>query len=141
MGTVKDIQLFTTILATPDNVKVMVPNGKLFGDIITNYSVFDTRRLDLAVGISYESSIQKAKEVLLSLAKGDQRVAQDPAPQAMVSELADSSVNMILRVWVNRNEYWPVKFDLTQTIKEEFDKEGIEIPFPQHVIHMVSPDS
>jgi small conductance mechanosensitive channel len=141
MGTVKEIQLFTTILATPDNVKIIVPNGKLFGEIITNYSVFDTRRLDLAVGISYESSIRKAKEVLLSLAKEDERVDSDPAPQALVSELADSSVNIILRMWVNRNDYWPVKFDLTQTIKEEFDKEGIEIPFPQHVVHMASTGS
>jgi small conductance mechanosensitive channel len=97
--------------------------------------------LDLAVGISYESSIRKAKEVLLSLAKEDERVDSDPAPQALVSELADSSVNIILRMWVNRNDYWPVKFDLTQTIKEEFDKEGIEIPFPQHVVHMASTGS
>jgi len=136
MGTVKEIELFTTVLATPDNVKVMVPNGKIFGDVITNYSIFDTRRLDLTVGIGYESSIHSAKEVLLSIAQADDRVADDPTPQVMVSELADSSVNLILRIWVNKNDYWPVKFDMTQTIKEEFDKNGIEIPFPQHVVHM-----
>jgi len=136
MGTVKDIELFTTVLATPDNVKVMVPNGKIFGDVITNYSIFDTRRLDLTVGIGYESSIHSAKEVLLSIAQDDDRVANEPAPQVMVSELADSSVNLILRIWLNKDDYWPVKFDLTQQIKEEFDKNGIEIPFPQHVVHM-----
>ena len=124
MGTVKDIQLFTTVLATPDNVKVMVPNGKIFGDTITNYSVFDTRRMDLAVGIGYESSIRKAKETLLTLAKADERVASEPVPEAMVSELADSSVNLLLRIWVDRNDYWPVKVDLTQRIKEAFDKTG-----------------
>ena len=138
MGTVKDIQLFTTVLATPDNVKVMVPNGKIFGDTITNYSVFDRRRMDLAVGIGYESSIQKAQGVLLSLAKSDGRVLAEPAPEAMVSELDDSSVNLVLRIWIAKDHYWSVKFDLTQRIKETFDEQGIDIPFPQHVVHMTS---
>ena len=137
-GTVKDIQLFNTVLATPDNVKVLVPNGKIFGDTITNYSVFDTRRLDLNVGIGYSSSIQKAQEVLLRLANEDKRILADPEPQVVVTELGDSSVNLLLRAWVNRSDFWPVKCDLTYRIKEAFDKEDIEIPFPQHVVHMMS---
>lgn len=135
-GTVKDIQLFTTVLATPDNVKVMVPNGKIFGETITNYSVFETRRLDLPVGIAYGASIDQARDVLMRLAHEDTRVADDPAPQAMVSELADSSVDLLLRIWIDRNDYWAVKFDLTQKIKQAFDEAGIEIPFPQRVVHV-----
>lgn len=139
-GTVKDIQLFTTILATPDNVKVLVPNGKIFGDTITNYSAFEKRRMDLAVGIGYGSSLEKAKAVLLALAGEDERALSEPAPQAVVSELADSSVNLVLRIWVDKADYWAVKFDLTQRIKEAFDREGIEIPFPQHVVHLAATD-
>ncbi len=137
-GTVKDIQLFNTVLATPDNVKVLVPNGKIFGDTITNYSVFDTRRLDLTVGIGYSSSIQKAQEALLKLADEDERVLADPEPQVVVTELADSSVNLLLRAWVNRDDFWPAKYDLTHRIKEALDEQAIEIPFPQHVVHMAS---
>ena len=137
-GTVKDIQLFNTVLATPDNVKVLVPNGRIFGDTITNYSVFDTRRLDLTVGIGYSSSIQKAQELLLKLANEDKRILANPEPQTVVTELADSSVNLLVRMWVNRNDFWPVKCDLTYRIKEAFDEEDIEIPFPQHVVHMMS---
>jgi small conductance mechanosensitive channel len=137
-GTVKAISLFTTELSTPDNVKILVPNGKLFGDVITNWSVYDTRRVDLVVGIGYGSDIQKAYEVIDGLIKDDNRILTDPAPQIAVSELADSSVNFVVRPWVNRADYWNVKFDLTRKIKEAFDANGIEIPFPQHVVHMVS---
>jgi small conductance mechanosensitive channel len=137
-GTVKAISLFTTELSTPDNVKILVPNGKLFGDVITNWSVYDTRRVDLVVGIGYDSDIQKAYEVIDSLIKDDNRILTDPAPQIAVSELADSSVNFVVRPWVNRADYWNVKFDLTRKIKEAFDANGIEIPFPQRVVHMVS---
>lgn len=137
-GTVKEISLFTTELSTPDNVKILVPNGKIFGDVITNWSVYDTRRLDLVVGIGYASDIQKAFEVLDGLIKEDSRILSDPAPQIAVSELADSSVNLLLRPWVNRSDYWAVKFDLTRKIKEAFDANTIEIPFPQRVVHMVS---
>jgi small conductance mechanosensitive channel len=137
-GTVKDISLFTTELSTPDNVKILVPNGKLFGDVITNWSVYDTRRVDLVIGIGYASNIQKAYEVIEGLMKEDSRILTDPAPQIAVSELADSSVNFVVRPWVNRADYWNVKFDLTRKIKEAFDANGIEIPFPQRVVHMVS---
>lgn len=137
-GTVKEIDLFTTVLATPDNVKIMVPNSKLFGDTIKNYSAFDTRRIDLVVGISYTSDIQKAYDTISSLIKEDSRILPDPAAQIAVSELADSSVNFVVRPWVNKADYWQVRFELTRKIKEFFDAAGIEIPFPQRVVHMVS---
>ena len=137
-GTVKDIQLFTTVLATPDNIKIMVPNGKLFGDTIKNFSGFDTRRIDFVIGIGYTSDIQKAYDVLMSLIKEDTRILSDPPTNIAVSELADSSVNFVVRPWVKRSDYWGVKFDLTRKIKEAFDENGIEIPFPQQVVHMLS---
>ncbi|MFC1822485.1 mechanosensitive ion channel family protein [Thermodesulfobacteriota bacterium] len=140
-GTVKDIKLFTTVLTTPDNIKIMIPNGKLFGDVIRNISGYDTRRVDLMVGIGYSSSIQKAFEVISSIIKEDERVLADPEPQIAVSELADSSVNLVIRPWVKAENYWPVKFDLNRKIKEALDDNGIEIPFPQRVVHMTSTGS
>ena len=140
-GTVKEISLFTTILATPDNIKIMIPNGKLFGDIVKNVSAFDTRRVDLVIGIGYGSDIQKAIDVITNLIKEDSRILTEPAFQIAVSELADSSVNLVVRPWVNKEDYWSVKFDLTRNIKEAFDENGIEIPFPQRVVHMVSEES
>jgi len=136
-GTVKEIQLFTTELSTPDNIKIMVPNGKIFGDVIRNISGYDTRRVDLVIGIGYSSSIQKAYEVISKVIGEDKRVLTDPPPQIAVSELADSSVNLIVRPWVNKDDYWNVKFDLTRNIKEALDENGIEIPFPQRGVHMI----
>jgi len=136
-GNVKDIQLFTTVLATPDNIKIMVPNGKIFGDVIKNVSGFDTRRVDLVMGIGYDSDIQRAYDVMARIINEDPRILSDPAPQIAVSELADSSVNFVVRPWVNAADYWAVRFDLTRKIKEAFDESGIEIPFPQQVVHMM----
>ena len=140
-GTVREIQLFTTVLATPDNIKIMVPNGKIFGDTIKNISGYDTRRIDLVVGIGYASSIQKAIEVVMDLIKADKRILPDPVAQIAVSELADSSVNLVVRPWVKAEDYWTVRFDLTRNIKEAFDANDIEIPFPQRVVHMVASGS
>ncbi|MBW1852632.1 MAG: mechanosensitive ion channel [Deltaproteobacteria bacterium] len=137
IGSVKEIQLFTTVLATPDNVKVMVPNGKIFGDVIKNITGYDTRRVDLVMGIGYSSDIQKAYDVMMNLIKEDDRILSDPPPQIAVAELADSSVNFVVRPWVKKEDYWSVKFDLTRKIKEAFDENGIEIPFPQQVVHML----
>ncbi|RLB43473.1 MAG: mechanosensitive ion channel family protein [Deltaproteobacteria bacterium] len=137
MGVVKEIQLFTTVIATFDNIKVLIPNGKPFGDVIRNVTGYDTRRVDLVIGIGYGSSIQKAIEVVNGLIKADERILDEPAPQIAVSELADSSVNLVVRPWVKKEDYWAVKFDLTRKIKEAFDEAGIEIPFPQRTIHMV----
>lgn len=138
LGTVKDIHLFTTILATPDNVQIIVPNSKLYGDIIKNFSANETRRVDLVIGIGYGSSIQQAYEVIAEILKQDERILADPAPQIAVSELADSSVNFVVRPWVKPADYWNVKFDVTRKIKETFDEKGIEIPFPQTTVHMAS---
>lgn len=136
-GTVKEIFLFTTVLSTPDNVQILVPNGKLYGDIIKNYSANDTRRVDLVIGIGYTSSIQKAYDVISEILKEDERVLLDPAPQIALCELADSSVNFIVRPWAKKEDYWDLKFDVTRKIKERFDANDIEIPFPQHSVHMV----
>lgn len=137
-GTVKEIQLFTTILATPDNVKIMVPNSKIYGNTIKNISAYETRRVDLVVGIGYGSSIEEAERVVRRLLSRDERILADPSPQVAVSELADSSVNLVVRPWVKKDDYWPLRFDLTRKIKEAFDQNGIEIPFPQRVVHMAN---
>ena len=137
-GSVKEIQIFETILATPDNIRITVPNGKIYGDVIKNISAYDTRRVDITVGIGYDSSMKKAQEILEGLCKDDDRVLTDPAPTVAVAELADCSVNFVVRPWTNKENYWPLKFDLTRKIKEAFDANGIEIPFPQQVVHMIT---
>jgi small conductance mechanosensitive channel len=140
-GTVKRIQLFTTELATPDNVKIMAPNSKLFGDVIKNFSAYDTRRVDLVMGIGYSSDIKKAYDIMMDIITKDSRILSDPPAQIAVSELADSSVNFVVRPWVKKEDYWGVKFDLTRNIKEAFDKNHIEIPFPQQTVHLISQPS
>jgi len=137
-GTVKEIGIFATTLATPDNVKIIVPNGKVYGDTIENYSAYDQRRVDWLIGIGYGSSIEKAKEILERILTADARVLKDPASMIAVSELADSSVNLVMRAWVEKADYWNVKFDITRKVKEEFDAAGIDIPFPQQVVHHVN---
>lgn len=137
-GSVKEIQLFNTIVATGDNIRITIPNGKVYGDVIKNYSAHDTRRVDLVVGIGYGSSIPKAMELVHGLIKKEARALTDPAPMIAVSELADSSVNLVIRVWTKTPDYWGVRFDLTQNIKHSFDENGIEIPFPQRVVHHVN---
>lgn len=138
-GSVKEIHLFTTTLVTPDNIKIIVPNSKIFGDTIKNFTAYDIRRLDMVFGIGYGSSIGKAIEVLHNLIKKDPRILPEPAVQIAVAELADSSVNLVVRPWVKSADYWDVKFDFMQTVKEAFDQNGIEIPFPQRTIYMVKP--
>jgi small conductance mechanosensitive channel len=135
-GIVDQIQVFTTILKTPDNRLVIVPNAKVMGDNITNYSAMEKRRLDLTFGVSYREDIAKVKSVLKQIAESDERALKDPAPQILLSELADSSVNFIMRVWVNSGDYWPFKFETTERVKLEFDKQGISIPFPQRDVHL-----
>ncbi|MEJ2722679.1 MAG: mechanosensitive ion channel, partial [bacterium] len=137
-GSVKEIQLFTTVLATPDNVRILVPNGKVYGEVIKNYTTNPTRRLDLVIGIGYTSSIKMAYEILESIVKSDDRVLDDPAPMIAVAELADSSVNFVVRPWVKKEDYWAARFDLTEKIKHAFDENGIEIPFPQRSVHIAS---
>jgi small conductance mechanosensitive channel len=135
-GIVDQIQVFTTILKTPDNRLVIVPNAKIMGDNITNYSAMDRRRLDLTFGVSYSDDIPKVKSVLKQIAESDERVLKDPAPQILLGALADSSVNFIMRVWVKSSDYWPFNFETIEKVKIEFDKQGITIPFPQRDIHL-----
>jgi small conductance mechanosensitive channel len=134
-GTVKELDLFTTVLATVDNVKIMVPNAKLFTDVIKNISGYDLRRIDLEFGIGYTSPIDKARDILTSLVKEDSRILSDPPAEIAVSALRDSSVTIVFRPWVKRENYWDVRFDLMHKVKDSFEKNGIEIPFPQQVVY------
>ncbi|MFT6491969.1 MAG: small conductance mechanosensitive channel [Porticoccus sp.] len=135
-GTVSKILVFTTELNTPDNKRIVIPNGQVMSGTITNYSTHDTRRVDLVIGISYGDDIDKAKAVLREVVEADKRVLADPAPNIAVTQLADSSVNLIVRPWVATGDYWGVYWDLTEAIKKRFDKEEISIPFPQRDVHL-----
>ncbi len=136
-GTVKSITLFMTELATPDNVQILVPNGKIWGAAIKNYSFHATRRVDMVLGISYEDDIDKAVRLVEEMAKADGRVHAEPAPVVVVGELADSSVNIVIRLWCDAANYWPLKFEMTKALKQRMDKEGISIPYPQRTLHVV----
>ena len=135
-GIVEDIQIFTTTLVTPDNKKVIIPNAKLTGDNITNYSAKGTRRVELVVGVSYSDDLDKVRKVLQDIVESDERIMKDPPSMIVVKELADSSVNFVVRVWVRTEDYWDVFFETTETVKKRFDKEGISIPFPQSDVHL-----
>ena len=135
-GTVVDVALFNTILTTPDNQKVIIPNSSVTSNVITNVTANDTRRIDLTIGIGYDDDIKKAKDILETIVKADTRILDTPAYKIAVSELADSSVNFVVRPWVKTSEYCDVYFDLTEKIKLTFDKEGISIPYPQQDVHL-----
>jgi small conductance mechanosensitive channel len=135
-GTVESIDIFNTILKTPDNQTVIVPNSSITTDVITNVNAKPTRRIDLVVGIGYDDNIGEAKSVLQDLIKADSRILSDPAPTIAVSELADSSVNFVVRPWVKTADYWAVRFDLTEKIKLTFDEKSISFPYPQQDVHM-----
>jgi len=136
-GTVKDVSLFTTELATPDNVQIVMPNSSVWGNPIMNYSHHETRRIDFILGISYDDNIDKALAAAKQVVDAEARVLPDPEPLFVVSELADSSVNLIARIWVNAADYWAVKFALTKRFKEHLEAEGITIPFPQCDVHLI----
>ncbi|WP_261882102.1 small-conductance mechanosensitive channel MscS [Vibrio pelagius] len=135
-GSVDSIQIFQTVLTTPDNKMIVVPNGSVIGSPITNYSRHATRRIDLMIGVSYGSDLQKTKELLTRICESDERILKEPGIKVGVHTLADSSVNFVVRPWVKTADYWNVYFDLMQAIKEGLDKEGIEIPFPQMDVHV-----
>ena len=137
-GVVKEIQIFTTTLKTGDNKTIIIPNSKISGDNITNYSAEENRRVDMTVGVAYDADLSKVRDVLQDIINKDDRILSDPATQIAVAELADSSVNFVVRVWTKNADYWGVKFDMTETIKNRFDEAGIGIPFPQRDIHIVS---
>jgi small conductance mechanosensitive channel len=136
MGTVHAIQIFITVLKTPDNKTVIIPNGPLSNGSLTNFSTESQRRVDMSFGIGYEDDIAKAKEVLNRLVAEESRIIQEPAPQIMVGELGDSSVNFNVRVWCNAADYWGIYFDMQEKVKYAFDKDGISIPFPQRDVHL-----
>jgi small conductance mechanosensitive channel len=137
-GTVASIQIFNTVLKTPDNKVVIVPNGAISNGIITNYSREPVRRVYFVFGIGYGDDIGKAKAVLERLVTGDDRVLADPPHQIVVSSLGDSSVNITVRAWAESANYWGLFFDLTEQVKLAFDTEGISIPFPQRDVHLFS---
>ena len=139
-GSVEQVQILTTILKTPDNKRIIVPNGQIMDSIITNYSANDTRRVDMVVGVSYGDDLDKVHSVLKELVAADDRILDDPACTIAVSELGDSSVNFVVRPWASTADYWGVKFDLTEAIKKRFDKEGISFPFPQQDVHPYKAD-
>ncbi len=135
-GTVNEIGLFTTQMRSYDGIYVEVPNGQLWSRAITNYSRVTERRLDLGVGIGYGDDIDKAQAALMDLLVNDERINDDPAPEVMVKELGDSSVNLNLRCWTDPGDYWSLRFDLTKAVKQRLDAEGISIPFPQRDVHL-----
>lgn len=135
-GVVHEIQIFNTILKTPDNKTIIIPNASISNSSMTNFSEEKTRRVDLVFGIGYNDDIDKAKSILWDIIKSDERVLKDPESMVAVSELADSSVNFTMRVWVNSENYWPYYFDIHETVKKAFDANGISIPFPQTDVHL-----
>eukprot|EP00904_Undaria_pinnatifida_P001946 jgi/Undpi1/11752/HiC_scaffold_37.g14047.m1 len=135
-GSVKDMSLVSTTLTTPDNQVIVVPNGSIWGDVITNVTGNDTRRVDFTFGIGYSDDIAKAQAVMERVLASDDRILKEPEPVIKVHELADSSVNFVCRPWSKTSDYWGVYWDITRKVKEEFDKEGISIPFPQTDIHV-----
>lgn len=134
-GTVKAIQIFHTVLTTTDNKEVFVPNGALSSGNIMNYSRNELRRVDFTVSVEYGTDVEKVKQVTLALLQSDDRIMQDPAPFIAVSALADSSVNFTVRVWTKASDYWNVFFDTNERIYTEYNKQGIQFPFPQLQIH------
>ncbi len=135
-GSVEAIQIFNTVLRTPDNKMVIIPNSKITTDNITNYSAMEQRRIDFVFGIGYDDNLKQAKDLLEAIISEDDRILKDPAPVVAVLELADSSVNFAVRPWVKRADYGAVKFDITEKVKVTFDEKGISIPFPQTDVHL-----
>ncbi len=135
-GTVEDIEIFTTTLRSPDNKQIVVPNARVTGDNIVNYSAKDARRIDMVFGISYGDDVNKAQDLLMELLRADNRVLADPEPVVAVGELGDSSVNFYVRPWVKTADYWDVRFSITKQVKLRFDEAGVSIPFPQQDVHL-----
>jgi small conductance mechanosensitive channel len=135
-GSVKEMQIFHTVLNTPDKKTIIIPNGSLSSGSLINYSAEPVRRVDWTFGISYTDNIDKAREIILDVLKSESRIHQDPAPFVGVISLGDSSVNLVTRVWVDASDYWDVFFIMNERVKKEFDVKGISIPFPQQDVHL-----
>ncbi|MCW8091750.1 mechanosensitive ion channel family protein [Alteromonas sp. ASW11-130] len=139
-GSVQKIGIFTSLLTTPDNKEIIIPNGKIYNDNITNYSAKETRRIDMVFGIGYDDDLLKAKRILEDIIEQEDRILEEPEPLIAVSELGDSSVNFNVRPWVNSADFWAVKYAITEAVKLRFDQEGISIPFPQMDVHFYKED-
>ena len=135
-GSISSVGISITTLTTFDNKRVIIPNSKVWGEPIVNYTALKTRMIDIRIGISYSDDIGKAIKVAMTVLKNNTKVLKDPSPLVATDELADSSVNLVIRPWVKTDDYWPIKRELTQKLKETFDKEGISIPFPQRDVHL-----
>ncbi|MBS3749787.1 MAG: mechanosensitive ion channel family protein [Candidatus Thermoplasmatota archaeon] len=135
-GSIQHVGISNTTMLTYDNKKVIIPNSKVWGDAITNYTAMKTRMIDLTVGIGYDDDIGKAMKIASDIINGHEKVLSDPAPMVATNELGDSSVNLIVRPWVKTSDYWAVKRGLTKRIKEAFDEAGINIPYPQTDVHL-----
>ena len=139
-GIVEEITLFTTLMRTVDNRSVIIPNGTIYSDNITNYSARETRRIDMVFGIGYDDDLRKAREIMEGVIDADERILAEPEPEISVRELADSSVNFNVRPWVKSEDYWGVRSDIIEQIKLAFDENGISIPYPQLDVHMGGAD-
>lgn len=140
-GKVREIQIFTTVLNSGDNVQHIIPNSQALGGTISNFTANDKRRVDLVIGVSYEDDLQKTKKVLSGVVMADEGVLRDPAPVIAVGDLGESSVNFYVRPWVKSSDYWDVRFRLIEKIKESLDRNGITIPFPQRDVHLKTESS
>ena len=140
-GKVQEIGIFTTTLTSPDNIKITVPNSQVYGSTIKNMNGYDTRRVDMVMGVSYDDDLGVAMETMSRVVREDSRVLTDPEPQIAVAELADSSVNFVVRPWCRAEDYWNVKFDLTRQLKEELEAAGCSIPYPQRDLHLMQPNT
>ena len=136
IGKVNEIGVLVTIMTTPDNKKIIMPNSSIMSGSITNITANDTRRVDMVVGVSYSDDLDKVQNIILEILNADERVLKDPEPQVVVAELADSSVNFNVRPWCATGDYWGVFFDFQKAIKQRLDQEGVSIPFPQQDVYM-----
>ncbi|MEC7280508.1 MAG: mechanosensitive ion channel domain-containing protein [Verrucomicrobiota bacterium] len=135
-GVIVEVGIFTTEMKTPDNVQIIIPNSTIISSSITNLSAHPTRRIDMTLGVGYDDDLNKAKQIIEDLLAADERVLKDPVATIAVANLGDSSVEFVIRPWVNSADYWAVKFDFTKAVKERFDSEGISIPYPQSDVHV-----
>ncbi|MQA92010.1 MAG: mechanosensitive ion channel [Gemmatimonas sp.] len=135
-GSVQEIGIFSTLLFTGDNVRVVVPNSQVYGQTMKNFTANAIRRIDLVIGVSYEDDLQVAQETILQVLRSDERTLDDPAPTVAVNELGDSSVDFVVRPWCNTGDYWALRWHLTRRLKEELEAAGCSIPYPQRDVHM-----
>ena len=135
-GVIDEIGMFCVLMHTPDNQRIIIPNSSVYGGTITNTSALPTRRIDLVMGISYDDNIGRAKQIIEDVINADERVLKDPEPVIAVSELGDSSVNLVVRPWVKSEDYWGARFDLTENLKVKLEEGGMSIPYPQRDIHV-----